>query len=233
MAQRWVGSYAEAPPTARAMPASRHALTQRITEAGAVAVLRLDDPAAMPRVIEALVAGGVTGIEITMTVPHALRLLRETALAFGERIVLGVGSVLDAETAHAAAEAGARFVVSPVMKPEIIEAAHAEGVPAMVGAFSPTEIQAAHERGADVVKVFPADVLGMAFFRAVLAPMPHLRLMPTGGVTLTNAGEWLRAGACAVGVGGALLDREAIAEGRFEAITERARTITESIRSAR
>lgn len=215
------------------MPDRRHALTQRVIDAGVVAVIRLDDPAAMPRVIEALVAGGVTGIEITMTVPDALAQLREAADTFGDAIALGVGSVLDAKTAREAVEAGARFVVSPVMKPEIIAAAHAEGVPAMVGAFSPTEIQTTHEHGADIVKVFPADVLGMAFFKAVLAPMPHLRLMPTGGVTLTNAGDWVRAGACAVGVGGALLDRQAIADGRFEVLTERARTITESFRSAR
>ncbi len=212
--------------------ARRHAVTERVLAAGVVAVIRLDDPDAMPHVVEALQAGSVTGIEITMTVPNALALLRETADRFGDDIVLGVGSVLDAQGARDAVAAGARFVVSPVMKPEIIEASHAAGAPAFVGAFTPTEIQTAHEHGADIVKVFPADVLGMAFFKGVLAPMPHLRLMPTGGVSLTNAGDWVRAGACAVGVGSALLDKQAIADGRFEVLTERARTITESFRSA-
>jgi len=106
-------------------------------------------------------------------------------------------------------------------------------VPALPGAFTPTEILSAHEAGADIVKVFPADVVGMGFFKAIKAPMPQLKLMPTGGVTLTNAGEWLRAGACAVGVGSALLDRAAIAEGRWEKLTENARTLMESIRQAR
>lgn len=217
-------------PTAPA--ADRHAVTARVINAGVVAVIRLPDPSAMPHVVEALVAGGVTGIEITMTVPNALVLIRETADRFGDAIVLGVGSVLDAPGARAAAAAGAEFVVSPVMKPEIIAASHGAGAPAFVGAFTPTEIQTAHEHGADIVKVFPADVLGMAFFKGVLAPMPHLRLMPTGGVSLTNAGDWRRAGACAVGAGSALLDAKAIADGRYEVLTERAKAITESFRAA-
>lgn len=213
-------------------PVDRHAVTARVLDAGVVAVIRLPDASAMPHVVEALVAGGVTVIEITMTVPNALALLRETADRFGDAIVLGVGSVLDAQGARDAIAAGAEFVVSPVMKPEIITASHAAGAPAFVGAFTPTEIQTAHEHGADIVKVFPADVLGMAFFKGVLAPMPHLKLMPTGGVTLTNAGDWRRAGACAVGAGSALLDAQAIAEGRYAVLTERAQTISESFRSA-
>ncbi len=120
-------------------------------------------------------------------------------------------------------------MVSPVFKPEIIQTAHEYDLPAMPGAFSPTEILLAHEAGADIVKVFPADVGGMAFFKAVLAPMPQLRLMPTGGVSLTNAGEWLKAGACAVGVGSALLDKRAIAEEKYWVITENAKVLNQSI----
>lgn len=196
-------------------------------------MLRLDDGDVLRPVVAALREGGVRAVEITMTAPEPLRLIGEAARLFGDEILLGVGSVLTPEAAAEAVAAGARFVVSPIFKPEIVAAAHAAGVPAMPGAFTPTEIQTAHEAGADVVKVFPAGVVGRAFFRAVRAPMPHLRLMPTGGVTLDNAGEWLRAGACAVGVGSALLDRQAIAEGRFEVLTENARRLMTSIDAAR
>ncbi len=205
----------------------------RFLRAGAVAVVRLDAGDVLRPVVAALRDGGVRAVEITMTAPEPLRLIREAARVFGDEILLGVGSVLTPEAAAEAVAAGARFVVSPIFKPEIVAAAHAAGVPAMPGAFTPTEIQTAHEAGADVVKVFPAGVVGRGFFRAVRAPMPHLRLMPTGGVTLDNAGEWLRAGACAVGVGSALLDRQAIAEGRFEVLTENARRLMTSIDAAR
>ena len=215
------------------MSPSRSSIVHRLLASGAVAVVRLDDPAPMPDVIRALVSGGVTAIEITMTVPRALSLIEQAAETFGDEITLGVGSVLDASGAREAVAAGARFVVSPILKQEVVEAAHDLEAAVLPGAFTPTEIQRAHEMGADVVKVFPANVLGMAFFKGVLAPMPHLRLMPTGGVTLTNAGDWLRAGACAVGAGSALLNRSAIAEGRFDVLTDNARTITASVRSAR
>jgi 2-dehydro-3-deoxyphosphogluconate aldolase/(4S)-4-hydroxy-2-oxoglutarate aldolase len=223
------------------MPTSSASLrsqrTARLLDAGAAAVIRLDDARTLRHVIAALHAGGVIAIEITMTVPDALRLLRETADAIGtdlpDDVLLGVGSVLDADTVHAAVEAGAQFVVSPIFKPEIIEAAHAHDAPALPGAFTPTEVQTATEAGADVVKVFPASLLGMKFIKAVRAPMPHLKLMPTGGVTPENAGDWLRAGAVAVGVGSALVDKQAIAEARFDVLTEKARTLTASITAAR
>ena len=141
--------------------------------------------------------------------------------------------IIDAETARRAVEAGAQYVVSPVFKREIIDEAHRLGVPAMPGCFTPTEILAATEAGADTVKVFPADVLGMPFFKGVLAPMPHLKLMPTGGVSLTNAGDWVRAGAVAVGVGSALLDKQAISEGDFAVLTENARTLRASVEAGR
>lgn len=212
---------------------SRSSIVDRLLASGVVAVVRLDDPAPMSDVIRALVRGGVTAIEITMTVPGALSLIEQAAETFGDEITLGVGSVLDAAGARDAVAAGAQFVVSPILKRDVVEAGHALDVAVLPGAFTPTEIQTAHEMGADVVKVFPADVLGMAFFKGVLAPMPHLRLMPTGGVTLANAGDWLHAGACAVGAGSALLDKKAIAEGRFDVLTENARTIIASVQSAR
>ncbi len=208
---------------------SREEIVKRIINSGAVAVIRLQDPNRLIKVAEAIYNGGVSGIEITMTVPNAIKVIAEASREIGSYMNVGVGTVLNAETAQKAIDAGAKYVVSPIYKKEIIEAAHRNDVPAMPGAFTPTEIQTAHENGADIVKVFPADVVGMAFFRGVLAPMPHLKLMPTGGVTLTNAGEWLKAGACAVGVGTALLDKKAIAAEDYKTLTENAKILMESI----
>ena len=207
-------------------------ITQRITDQGAVAVIRADNPSTLKHIVEALMEAGLTAIEVTMTVPRALDIIEETARTMEDEIILGVGSVLDPETARMAINAGAQYVVSPIFKPSIIQMAHRYDLPAMPGCFTPTEILEAHEAGADIVKVFPANIVGMPFFKAIKAPMPHLQLMPTGGVTLTNAGDWLNAGACAVGVGSALLDKKAIAEGRYEQLTENARVLMESLRSS-
>lgn len=213
----------------------RHEIVEQIISGGAVAVIRMADAARLERVIGAVRAGGVTAIEITMTTPDALRVIEQTARAYENDpdVLVGVGSVLDGTTARLAIDAGARFVVGPVLVPEVIETGHRYDVPVMPGAFTPTEVHRAMELGADVVKVFPADVVGMPFFRAVKAPMPHAKLMPTGGVSLTNAGDWLRAGACAVGVGSALLDREAIENEDYDRLTENARTLRRSIDEAR
>ncbi|MFV1981228.1 MAG: bifunctional 4-hydroxy-2-oxoglutarate aldolase/2-dehydro-3-deoxy-phosphogluconate aldolase, partial [Rhodothermia bacterium] len=146
---------------------------------GVVAVIRMDDPERLAPVIEAAVEGGVRAIEITMTVPRALDQIADTRARFGDDILLGVGSVRDSAGARAAVDAGARFVVSPIFFPEIVATAHELGVPAMPGCFTPTEIAAAVRVGADVVKIFPADILGMNFFKSVRAPMPDLKLMPT------------------------------------------------------
>ncbi|WP_412061785.1 bifunctional 4-hydroxy-2-oxoglutarate aldolase/2-dehydro-3-deoxy-phosphogluconate aldolase [Rubrivirga sp. IMCC45206] len=211
----------------------RDAVVDRVRALGAVAVVRSQHPDRLVASVEALLEGGVEAIEITLTVPGALGQIRRVAEAFGDRVLLGVGSVTDAETTRQAIEAGARYVVSPVFKPSIIEAAHAHGAAAMPGCFTPTEAQTAWEAGADVVKIFPAGVLGLSFFKGVLAPLPHLRLMPTGGVTLDNAGDWLRAGAVAVGVGGALWDDRAVAAGDYGTLTANARRLSDSIAAAR
>jgi len=211
----------------------RQQLVEQLIEGGVVAVIRMQDGQKLIRVCEAVRDGGVTAIEVTMTVPGALDLIAQVARAMGDSIQLGVGSVVDVETVHRAVEAGARYVVSPVFKPEVIAASHALGVPAMPGAFTPTEIQNAYEAGADIVKVFPANIVGMEFFKAVKAPLPHLRLMPTGGVTLTNAGDWIKAGACAVGVGSSLLDNKAIATENYAQLTENARILCASLAAGR
>ena len=210
---------------------NRQEIMDEIFKRKVVAVLRTKDPDKLLKVIEAIDDGGISVAEITMTVPNAIELIKEISSKTKRDIIIGVGSVLDPETAERAIKAGAKYVVSPILKKEVIEMAHKYDVPAMPGCFTPTEIQAAYELGADVVKVFPADVLGMKFFKGVLAPMPHLKLMPTGGVSLTNAGEWIKSGACAVGVGSALLDNEAIVRGDYDKLTENAKLIIENVKS--
>jgi 2-dehydro-3-deoxyphosphogluconate aldolase/(4S)-4-hydroxy-2-oxoglutarate aldolase len=194
-----------------------------------IAVIRIKEEEKLKKVIDAIYNGGISVVEITMTVPNALRLIEKMSEEFEEKVLIGVGSVLNKTIAEEAIKAGAKYVVSPVFKKEILEAAHKYNLPAMPGAFTPTEIQAAHEAGADIVKVFPADIVGMNFFKAVLAPLPHLKLMPTGGVSLTNAGEWLKAGACAVGIGTALLGKNAIKNEQYDILTRNAETINKSI----
>lgn len=208
-------------------------IIEKLIKLGAVAVIRMSDSEKLKKVSEAIHKGGVSAIEITMTTPKALAVIENLSITMGDEIIVGVGSVLDPRTAIDAINAGARFVVSPVFKPDIVETVRKMNIPVMPGAFTPTEIQAAYEKGADIVKVFPADVVGMAFFKAIKGPMPYLRLMPTGGVTLTNAGEWLKAGACAVGVGTALLDKKAIDENNFKKLTENAQILIKSIEEGR
>lgn len=210
----------------------REEVLKRILATGVVAVVRLPDAAHVLRVVDAIRKGGVTAIEITMTTPGALQAIAEVARTMDD-VEIGVGSVLDAAGVRRAVDAGARYVVSPVYKRELIDAAHERGAPVMPGAYSPTEILEATEAGADVVKVFPSGVVGMPYFRAVLAPMPHLKLMPTGGVSPENAGDWIRAGAVAVGVGSSLLDKQAIAEGNFGKLTDNARVLRRSVAEAK
>ncbi|RPI61286.1 MAG: bifunctional 4-hydroxy-2-oxoglutarate aldolase/2-dehydro-3-deoxy-phosphogluconate aldolase [Ignavibacteriales bacterium] len=197
----------------------------------AVAVLRVKEEDKLKKVIQAIADGGVSVAEITMTVPNAIKLIEKMSQELSENIIIGVGSVLSKEVAEDAIKAGAKYVVSPILKKEIIEMAQKYYVPVMPGCFTPTEIYSAFEMGADIAKVFPADAVGMPFFKAILAPMPHLKLMPTGGVSLTNAGDWLKAGACAVGIGSALLDAKAIKEENYFKLTENAKTIMNSINS--
>jgi len=211
----------------------RAAVTARVEALGVVAVIRMKDPARLRAVVDAMADGGVRALEVTMTVPRAVELIRELAPTLPEGFLLGAGTVIDAATAHAVIDAGASFVVSPVFRPDVIAACHERDVPVMPGCFSPTEILAAHDSGADIVKVFPATTLGPQFIRDVRAPLPQVKLMPTGGVTLDNAGDWIRAGAVAVGVGSALVDAKAIESGRYDVITANARRVVESVATAR
>ncbi len=213
--------------------ARRADIVSRIVDAGAVAVIRLQDPTKLRGVVDALVTGGVRALEVTMTVPGAVDLIRAIAPTMPKAFLLGAGTVVDAATADAVIDAGAQFVVGPVFRPAVIEAGHRHGVPVMPGCFSPTEILAAWDAGADIVKVFPATALGPGFFKDVRGPLPQVKLMPTGGVTIDNAGDWIRAGAVAVGIGAALLDAAPIAKGDYGVIVERAHRLIENIAAAR
>jgi 2-dehydro-3-deoxyphosphogluconate aldolase / (4S)-4-hydroxy-2-oxoglutarate aldolase len=208
-------------------------ILEQLTKLGAIAIIRMNDSEKLKRVSEAIHKGGVSAIEITMTTPNALEVIEDLSRTMGNEIIVGVGSVMDPQTAIDAINAGAQFVVSPFFKRDIVDTVKKLNIPVMPGAFTPTEIQTAYENGADIVKVFPADVVGMAFFKAIKGPMPYLKLMPTGGVTLINAGDWLKAGACAVGVGTALLDKKAINENNFKKLTENAAILVRSIAEGR
>lgn len=187
---------------------SRSEISARIMELGLVAVIRTPSCKLVAPVCEALAKGGVLALEVTMTVPDALRALREVNAQFGDQILLGAGTILNAAQAHAAIDAGAQYVISPITKLEIIEAAHARNKPVMLGAYTPTEAQLAHEAGADFIKIFPADKLGPGYIKNLRAPLPHLRLVPTGGVDLQTAPEFLKAGCAALGVGSSLVGAE-------------------------
>ena len=212
---------------------NRAAVTAQIEAFGVVAVIRLKDPGKLRAVVDAMAEGGVRALEVTMTVPGAVDLIRALAPSLPSGFLIGAGTVTDVATARSVIEAGASFVVGPVFRPEVIAACHERDVAAMPGCFSPTEILAAHESGADIVKVFPATMLGPQFLKDVRAPLPQVKLMPTGGVTLENAGEWIRAGAVAVGLGSALLDATAIDSGRFDVITANARKVVANVAAAR
>ena len=212
---------------------TRTEITQAIESLGVVAVIRLQDPARLRAVIDAIAAGGVRAIEVTMTVPRAIEMIREIAPALPADVWFGAGTVLDSDTAKRVIDAGARFVVSPVFRRDVINACHAREVPAMPGCLTPTEILDASDAGADIVKVFPATTFGPGYLKDVRAPLPHVKLMPTGGVTLDNAGDWIRAGAVAVGVGSALLDGAAIATGNYAVLEANARRIVASVAAAR
>jgi 2-dehydro-3-deoxyphosphogluconate aldolase/(4S)-4-hydroxy-2-oxoglutarate aldolase len=211
----------------------RAAVVHTLEAMGVVAVIRLKDPARLRAVVDALAEGGVRALEVTMTVPGAVGLIRDLAPTLPAGFLIGAGTVIDTATAAAVIDAGATFVVSPVFRPEVLRLCHERGVAMMPGCFSPTEILTAHDCGADIVKVFPATALGPQFIRDVRAPLPQVKLMPTGGVTLDNAGDWIRAGAVAVGVGSALVDAKAIDSGRFDIITANARRVVENVAAAR
>lgn len=211
----------------------RPALVRAIEESGVVAIIRMHDAASVPAVVRALTAGGVRALEITMTVPGAVDAIRSVSATLADDVLIGAGTVCDAATAAEVIDAGAQFVVAPVFDPDTIRACHERDVPIMPGCFTPTEMLNAWRLGADIIKVFPATRLGPGFLKDVRAPLPQLKLMPTGGVTPENAGEWIAAGAVAVAIGSALVDAKAAAANDFGRIEAAARLAIDNVRAAR
>ena len=199
---------------------SRETTLGRILEGGIVAVVRSESSEPLVKVVRALAEGGVTAAEVTFTVPDAVEVIRQARREVGDGVVLGAGTVLDTETARAAILAGAEYIVAPTLNLDVIRLCRRYDRAVMPGAFSPTEVLSAWESGADVVKVFPADVGGPAYLKALRGPLPQIRLMPTGGVDLTTAERFLAAGACCLGVGSALVDPKAMLSNDFARIRD-------------
>jgi 2-dehydro-3-deoxyphosphogluconate aldolase/(4S)-4-hydroxy-2-oxoglutarate aldolase len=207
---------------------------QRIRVTGLIPVVRAESAELALRAVKAIKAGGVNVLEVTMTVPGAIGVIEHLAAAFGDEAVIGAGTVLDAQTAQVCANAGAQFIVSPSLDEGTIAFCRDNELAVFPGALTPTEVVRAWNAGADAVKVFPAGAVGGAnYLRALKAPLPQIELVPTGGVSLKTAGDFIKAGAMALGVGAELVDPKALREGREELITERARQFLELVRDAR
>ena len=212
---------------------SKETQLKQVLDGGIVAIVRSPDSSQLVEVARALLDGGVRTIEITMSVPNALDVLRQVRTALGDKLLLGAGTVLDPETARAVLLAGAEFIVAPTINLEVIRMCQRYDKLIMPGAFTPTEILTAWEAGADVIKVFPAECVGPAFFKAVRGPLPQVRMMPTGGVDLTTAASFIKAGACCLGVGSQLVDPKLVAERNFARIRELAEQYVAAVKKAR
>lgn len=199
---------------------SRETTLKRILDCGVVAVVRADSGALLAKVVKALAEGGVTAAEITFTVPDAVEVIRQVRKEIGDAVCLGAGTVLDPETARSAILAGAEYLVAPTVNLDVIRLCRRYSIPIMPGAFTPTEVVAAWEAGADIVKIFPADLGGPNYLKALRGPLPQIRMMPTGGVDLTTAEAFLKAGACCLGAGSSLVEPKAVASGDFTRLTE-------------
>jgi len=215
------------------IPVNKLDQLSRIGRSGIVAVMRATSGELLADVAESLLAGGVEIMEVTFTVPRAVEVLRRVADRLGSRILLGAGTVLDPETARAALLEGAQFIVSPTVNTGVIKLCRRYDKLVMPGAFTPTEVLTAWEAGADVVKIFPSDVTGPKYLKALAGPLPQVRMMPTGGVNLQTAADFWRAGAFALGVGGSLVDPQAVADGDLAKIEALARQFVDVVRKTR
>ena len=209
-------------------------ILRKIASLGLVPVVRASSADEAMKVVDAIREGGVDVLEITMTVPGAIGVMEQLALRFGTDVLLGAGTVLDPETARACMLAGARFVVSPALNPATIEICRRYSVPVLPGALTPTEVVAAWTAGADVVKVFPCGALGGAsYIKSLKAPLPQIEMIPTGGVSVKTAADFIKAGSMALGVGADLADTQAIRDGNARAVTEKAREYVRLVQEAR
>jgi 2-dehydro-3-deoxyphosphogluconate aldolase/(4S)-4-hydroxy-2-oxoglutarate aldolase len=213
--------------------AEKESCLRLIVETGVVAVVRVDSSEQLLDVVQAVAEGGVKCVEVTMTTPNALQVISDTSKRFGEDILIGVGSVLDAETARMAILAGAEFVVGPALNHELISMCRRYGRVVIPGAFTPTEIVEAWQSGADLVKVFPASLGGPNLIKALKGPLPQIPLVPTGGVTADNAGDFIQAGAAAVAAGTSLVSNELVKKKDLKALTARAIEFADAVKQAR
>jgi 2-dehydro-3-deoxyphosphogluconate aldolase/(4S)-4-hydroxy-2-oxoglutarate aldolase len=200
---------------------------------GVVAIIRADNSEQLIDASRALIDGGISGIEITMTTPNALKVIADVCHTFGDKVLTGVGSVLDVKTAEAAIEAGADYVITPVLKPEVIAFCNKAGKPIFSGSYTPTEAQTSYELGADFIKIFPADGLGPKYIQSIRGPLPHLKIVPTGGVDVNTAGDFIRAGCVAVAAGGTLVSKDILKNRDWPRLTELAAQFIAAVAKAR
>lgn len=212
---------------------SRTEILRQLVHPGVIAVIRASSSAQLLHAAEALKQGGVTAMEVTMTTPNALEVIQEATRQHGDNILMGVGTILDAETCRAAILAGAEYVVTPVLNAEVIRLCRRYGRPIICGAYTPTEIYTAWELGADFVKVFPADGLGPAYIKAVKAPLPQVEIIPTGGVDVNTAGDFIKAGCAAVAAGSSLVSARILETQNWVELTATARKFVEAVAKAR
>ena len=212
---------------------SRSQILHRLVHPGIIAVIRADSSPQLLDAARALKEGGVITMEVTMTTPNALRVIEEVTAKFGNEILMGVGTILDPETCRSAILAGAEFVVTPVFRPDVIQLCRRYGRAIICGAYTPTEILAAWEAGADFVKVFPADGLGPNYIKAIKGPLPQVEIIPTGGVDLNTAGDFIKAGCAAVAAGSSLVSKKVLDAKNWVELTGTARKFVEAIARAR
>ena len=212
---------------------SKDEVMKRAHEIGVIGVFRVDSPENCFKAMDALRAGGLHALEVTTTTPNAIEVVRQARKKYGDETLIGLGTVLDVETAEKGIEAGAQFIVGPSLHKEILDVCKRHDVVSCPGTFSPTEVVQAWKWGADLIKIFPISQVGPGYMKALLGPLPWLRFVPTGGVEVDNAGEYIKAGAYALGVGGGLVSKKAISEGRFDLLTQAAKDILKAVGDAR
>jgi 2-dehydro-3-deoxyphosphogluconate aldolase / (4S)-4-hydroxy-2-oxoglutarate aldolase len=212
---------------------SRSEIVRLLIDSALIAVIRADSPEQVPPICDALLAGGISALEITLTTPEPLKVIRNVSAKLSRDALVGAGTVLGCKDCTEALDAGAQFVVTPICITDIIALAHERDRPAMIGAYTPTEAQLAHEAGADFIKIFPADSLGPGYIKSIRAPLPHLRIVPTGGVDLQTAPEFLKAGCVALGVGSSLVSNEIVRSRNWPELTRLAREYGRVVRETR
>ena len=212
---------------------NKQVVLEKVKELGLLAVIRGPSPELTVQMVEALVKGGVKGIEITYSTPNAEEVVKRLAAKFGDSIVLGMGTLTKPEQAESAKAAGASFLVSPICEPELVKAMIATGLLTMAGALTPTEVYQAYSLGTDVVKIFPGSLGGPAYVKALKGPFPYIPMMPTGGVNAGNAADWFAAGVVAVGAGSELCPPQLAKEGKFDEITKKAAEFVEIVKNSR